>query len=407
MITIPEQYYVGFKSQHEGTTPLGFATPYEASKAFEKRKGTVDAWADCRGNRPAIPPQIIDNVLVEGFKIAEEVRRVYWGGGNVVWRMEDPRGWQFEITSSNLARILDCTTVINGVIQGKCVLGRDKAQNVLLPENSEPYVQATVNTARANKKLSIKDVKPGDTVILKDGREGIYLGNYHVAYASEKETDKRGYYNDQRKYSVDFLVTNKRHFLMETTTKELIKTQKMYGTPIGTNVYTASSDLHISEIKHVSKLQLDTSVTAKEITKWIQKNPPWNNLSDAYCVSDKPFKGSATIKLVPYHIEDLLSVIKKRGIGRTPFVIAKLDGVYGKGAHRLHHVSRSYSSFDKTAFDPHFSLSRVDEQSVIANTLIYEQDRRAVMVKKDNIRDTPLFKVVVEHNGVQYTPMLY
>jgi hypothetical protein len=189
MITIPKQYYVGRRKQSaaEGSVSLGFATPYDDNhtKAFEKRKATVDSWTGQYGAKPD-NSLIIDNTPVEGFKIGESVRRVYWGGGNVVWRIEDPRGFELEIASSNLARIIDCANLVSGVIQGKCVWGRDGGQNVLLPENSEPFKEATTNTIRASQKVSLKDVKMGDIVTLKDGRDMEYLGIYSFVYDKYK-----------------------------------------------------------------------------------------------------------------------------------------------------------------------------------------------------------------------------
>jgi hypothetical protein len=100
---------------------LGFATPYEPNlKAYEKRKSTIDSWVRSYYTTPVkIEPIIIDNVPLDNFKIAESVRRVYWGGGNVVWRIQDPRGFELEISSANLARIIDCVTIQHGVKGGE------------------------------------------------------------------------------------------------------------------------------------------------------------------------------------------------------------------------------------------------------------------------------------------------
>lgn len=113
----------------------------------------------------ALAPKIITNEPISGFQFTESVRRTYWGGGNVVWRVSDPRGFQLEISSANLARIMDCSTIQNGVILDDCVWGRAGAQNVLLPVSSDVYQQAKVVTrATTTDKISLKDVNLGDVV---------------------------------------------------------------------------------------------------------------------------------------------------------------------------------------------------------------------------------------------------
>lgn len=227
-ITIPKQHYLGAKVQHDNPAPLGFLTPFGTDKAFEKRKDTVDRWAGesytwTNGKHkkaPPIPAQVLDNVLLEGFEISKEVRRHGWGSGNVVWRILDPRGFELEIPSSNFARIVDCTTIVNGVISGKCIWGRDKAQNLLLPEVSEPYQQAIENTDRLTKKVSIKDVKPGYHVTLKNGHKGIYLGVFNIIgteYGREAADLSTGWRSQYM--TVYNLTTIKRRFLFKTLDK--------------------------------------------------------------------------------------------------------------------------------------------------------------------------------------------
>lgn len=339
MITIPKQHYIGLKRQYNNETPLAFLTPYDDhnSKTFEKRQSTVDRWArDTRREYDSttkkyndllpLDPRIVDNELFEGYKIAEEVRRTYWGGGNVVWRMVDPRGWEFEISSSNLARILDCATISNGVIQGKCIIGRDKAQNVLLPENSEPYQQAVVNTSRADKKVSIKDVTPGDIVVLKDGRQGMYLGVYSVAHATYKIEDALGssYYNRTQYVTRNFADVKKRHLFMEKVTKELKDKLSLYDVSEGSYTYTAIADPRISVILNKAKMPLDVKKTAEDVTKMLQgkEKNRYDNLTDAYFVTADKIKTIA-IKEIPSSFEELKATGKH---GRRPFFLIRLSG---------------------------------------------------------------------------------
>lgn len=175
-IIIPDQYYVGYvERKADELIPLGFATPYGEDAASKKRMSTVDGW---RNNK--IAPSILKNELQSGFQLFKPLHRSYWGGGNVVWRIIDPRGFQLEIESGNLENIIDCTTIVNGEIQGKCIWGRSTSgKNVLLPENSSPYKSAIENTIIKNSVgIKISDIVPGTIVTLKDNVDILYLGKY-------------------------------------------------------------------------------------------------------------------------------------------------------------------------------------------------------------------------------------
>lgn len=94
-------------------------------------------------------PRIVDNsVALIGYKLSNMVRRIYWGGGNVVWRLVDPMGFEFEISSANLARILDCCNVSEGVIEDPCIFARCGSVNLLIPVSSELYEIARANTEK-------------------------------------------------------------------------------------------------------------------------------------------------------------------------------------------------------------------------------------------------------------------
>jgi hypothetical protein len=171
-IKIPDQFYCGFKSRREDEC-LGFMTPYDETKAFESRKQTVDSWRDKN-----IETKTIKNELLSGFRIDRHIKRYGWNGGNVVVRVEDPRGWECEISVANLCKIIENNTIENGIILAECIWGRDGGRNILLAKNSQPYIDATVNTKRQGKIVPVKDVNIGDYVLLKNGTKGIYFGRF-------------------------------------------------------------------------------------------------------------------------------------------------------------------------------------------------------------------------------------
>lgn len=214
---IPKQMYVTIQHRKEGKdepTRLGFASPYTKDAAFRKRKDSQDSWAYGRGTDFIIKdddgvfhgpngtkdvaeyfmtnsfPRVLGNEPLDGFEIARSVRRSGWSGsGNVLWRIQDPRGFELEITSENFASMLDCSTLINGVIQDKCVWGRDGSKNVLLPVSSDPYKEATKHTTLVNTKIHFKDIAVGDHVTLlikgtKTGnRDGVYMGRMFCVHS--------------------------------------------------------------------------------------------------------------------------------------------------------------------------------------------------------------------------------
>lgn len=205
-----DQLYVGFQSRPE-TDPndpkksikivLGFATPYEKNSAGAKRMKTVDNWATSTSMDPTatkkngggLPDEfkaskLIDNEPLEGFKIGGDIARMYWGGGNVVWRICDPRGFQLEISSSNLGRII-ATAGVNagGEIPGKCVWCRVGGVNVLVPENSDTWQKMLEDSKKldSNQQLiTTKDVAPGDEIDSKIG-PAIFLGRVYVVVSSQ------------------------------------------------------------------------------------------------------------------------------------------------------------------------------------------------------------------------------
>jgi hypothetical protein len=219
--TIHKQLYVTIQYRGDANNEsglLGFASPYTKDAPFAKRKSTQDSWAYGHGATVTIDenddvtvtgsgtrggygsgqkwdatmlfmancyPRIVPNEPVEGFEIAKSVRRYGWnGGGNVKWRITDPRGFDLEISSENFASVLDCCDVSKGVILGKCVWGRMGNNNILLPEASTPYQEAVAHTAKKDIKISLKEVGVGDTVeilsnnVPDEDKVAYYYGKY-------------------------------------------------------------------------------------------------------------------------------------------------------------------------------------------------------------------------------------
>ena len=192
-LKIFSKLFVGLKTQVGSTStplpqvPLGFATPFENNAAFEKRKQTVLDWSIARTfdyetqtqTDVTLKPIIIDNEPAAGFKITDDIKRTYWGGGNVVWRVHDPRGFELEISSNNMMALIQTVGLApGGLINGKCVWARDSGVNVLLHESSEEYKNAILKAEGFNRTSSKGTV--GQTYVMASGEIGIFLGKYHV-----------------------------------------------------------------------------------------------------------------------------------------------------------------------------------------------------------------------------------
>lgn len=156
----PKQLYVTAKKQplyENGVvigfeTPLGFLNAYEPGKtAFEKKRKTQEEWAygtylqdfrmEQRGtdffitgwswewstktkvqkDEPADPqPQIWDNTPMRGFRIMKSVSR--YSTSNKLWRVLDPRGVEFEISTAVLEQLIEDATILKGgEIDAECV----------------------------------------------------------------------------------------------------------------------------------------------------------------------------------------------------------------------------------------------------------------------------------------------
>lgn len=211
-LKFPEKHYVGLKRRKEDAPyTLGFMTPYGEDAAARKRKESVDRWVESRTHLDVegdpLPGIQLDNVPLSGFNFGKTVKHGYsWNVGDVKWRVHDPRGFMLEITAGNLAMLIQQGCIEHNVIKGECRWGRLGAENVLVPVGSEVYRQALENTERQLKSVSLRDVRVGDRLLLKNGDECVYLGAFYpLEY-------KHTYYDRSRSISLD-AKSRKEHYI--------------------------------------------------------------------------------------------------------------------------------------------------------------------------------------------------
>ncbi len=185
MINIPKQLWYVVAPSHEEN--LAYMSYYEDNAAFEKRKTTGMDWAYrsertynreeyCYEYLEGVDGVIIDNTPTTGIYIGSSVSR--WSTSNKLFRVQDPRGFTVEVATDNIATLLHLTTVTNGIIQEPCVWAREGSNHVLLPVNSEPYLETLDKMdTLANKLIKVSELMVGDIVkFFEDKTEYTYLG---------------------------------------------------------------------------------------------------------------------------------------------------------------------------------------------------------------------------------------
>jgi hypothetical protein len=214
-IKIPAKHYVGMVKRQTEKIPLGFITPWGEDAAAKKRIATVDNWSKQRHySNQSLPSMVIDNVPLNGFKMTTDIRSSSYGGVDK-WRIEDPRGFELEITSYNLAQLLTVGMIDRGEILDRCVWARSGQQNVLLSTETDEYKAAVENTNVAAMTAEWKDVKIGNTVLLQNNVTGVWLGRMHGVYLNGS------YYRDEDKTKNQLAVTDKSmHVIFVKKTEE-------------------------------------------------------------------------------------------------------------------------------------------------------------------------------------------
>ena len=184
MIKVHDKLWYVVRADDEDS--LAYMTHYKEDQAFEKRKRTGLGWVTRKDEK--VPENICDNTPQKGLYIGSSVSR--WSTSNKLFRVKDPRGFTVEVPTDNIATLLHLTTVVNGVIQEECVWGKEGNNHILLPVNSEPYLQAKKNMeVLESPTIKIKDVPYGSKVmLLNDDTIYTFLGRGKPTYTIKPYT---------------------------------------------------------------------------------------------------------------------------------------------------------------------------------------------------------------------------
>lgn len=354
-VKFPSHHYVGFQSRPtQDNVPLGFMTPDGTDAAAKKRKESVDKWATPYHYHNQPKPEVVPSVTYEnkpmvGFKLSREVRRyASFGNGNVKWRIEDPRGFELEISSANFAQILMLCTMERGEIQEQLIWGRLGSENVLVPVDSDAYRAAQINTARVAKKVKPSEVKLGDKVIMQNGDEGIFYGYFFLAHA------KYGHQGINQNFG------DKKRFLFKVTSGH------------GTGEWRSVATPKISEVEEGDGV-LTQELAEKEINEAIVKYRKGRNYgscvnengySDGYVVavsSEALKKSDLTITA----IEEDFEVASKRAEG---VFFGEMQGRWCAFSMKQYHdvVRHNRGGFDKVWINSFDKDKITDEQEFVS-----------------------------------------
>lgn len=165
MINIPETIIAGLSQPtntcENNTLPVAAITPDGTTLTEKKQKKYISATYQYIDE--------YDNILLPGFAL-----RYLFGE----WYVIDPRGFRVKITKENLSYIIDSSDLTDKIIQNRCIWARKNSQVMLtlLVETSDYCNEAIANTELIKSKVSISEVKIGDTVLLENKLSGVYLG---------------------------------------------------------------------------------------------------------------------------------------------------------------------------------------------------------------------------------------
>ena len=147
-----DKMYVGFSRQRytnaEEPRVLGFAVPYGTTAAEKKRIETVDGWRD-----KTIDVRVMDNAPTRGFKLIEVVSR--YSTSDKLFRVQDPRGLELEISAENLLNIVLSSTIVNGEIIDECVWASDRVMHLVLTKDEVYLHHLKSSTSVPTKQIAV------------------------------------------------------------------------------------------------------------------------------------------------------------------------------------------------------------------------------------------------------------
>jgi len=173
---IPKKLHIGFQKR-EGTFTGKLAyVIYEDEKGVIRKQKSWDSWRD-----KSIKTITLDNTPTPNFVFNKGIQRdnYHFGSGRHVFRIYDPRDFEFEVTVDNVIGILMHSDVCKRDIVEPCVYAWAGADLVLLPVNSKEYQESVKFTEKQSEKVSAKSLVKGLVYERKKhAGQWMYVGYY-------------------------------------------------------------------------------------------------------------------------------------------------------------------------------------------------------------------------------------
>ncbi len=220
-VFLPKTIKVGFqKRSNTYTKKLAYIIYYDQAGKLRKEK----SWKSWRDSK--IPVEDFDNEPTEGFVLNKGVggQRESWGWNarNEYIRVYDPRGFEFEISVSNLLHILENTSSIKGKgLEGEFVYGWEGTELILIPTLFPGYLDIIKFSDMLENPESIKakDLVLGGTYRTNKNKDWIYLGRF-IKYNSCNWNSNYG----EPQGKQHFFWNNSRFETLKSISKRIVKT---------------------------------------------------------------------------------------------------------------------------------------------------------------------------------------
>lgn len=196
---IPKTVKVGFQERDSTfTKEIAYLTYKDETGTLRKKR----SWEKWQGY--ACSPDIeLINHPVSGFFLNKNAEGkpnegFNWYFRNSYIRVLDPRGFEFEMSVSNLTYILNHCTIKNGQLEGEFIYGWDRADMILIPLSSPEYQKVQeYSNKRYAPKLKKEDFEVGRVYLDKRNKEFVYMGqSSRYAWAGiENEGQNMGLYH--------------------------------------------------------------------------------------------------------------------------------------------------------------------------------------------------------------------
>lgn len=203
-------------TQMEERIKVGKESDYCMESYKKEVKDGLDAYLKARGlfdyntfhynsygesSDTGIIPIEFDNTPLEGFVLNKKV-----GGGSSGWnhrstytRVYHPLGFEFEISIPNLLYILENADCIKGKgISGKCILGWEGKDLILIPEEAPEYKEMLEFTSNKSLKIAKKDLILGGIYKCNDGEDYTYMGESEEYDSKHNPIGKKLWIHDSR-----------------------------------------------------------------------------------------------------------------------------------------------------------------------------------------------------------------